>query len=99
MYPSWVFSIITCMSRWGIAEVNIIFYKSPKSKIQERITFWLTKYPIKLFSKENEDCMVAVTAGSNGHSWKLNLDHFTLCKTENLNIVNNCTLKLFSFTH
>lgn len=35
------------MSRWGIAEANIIFYNSPKSEIQERITFHLTKYPIK----------------------------------------------------
>lgn len=72
MYPHLgVFSIITCMSRWGIAEVNIIFYNSPKSKIQERIAFWLMKYPIKLFSKENEDCVVAVTAGSNGQTSKI----------------------------
>lgn len=75
MFSSYFFSIVTSIliniSRWGIAETNIIiFYGSPKSKIQERITFQLTRYPIKLLSKESYDCMVAETAGSNGQTSK-----------------------------
>lgn len=72
---------------WGIAEANIIFYNSPKSKIQERITFQLTKYPIKFCQRRIKIALWQQLQDQMGRSpnpWKLNLDNLSLCKPENL---------------